>query len=74
MTDPIDRLIAMRERIETLIAEEQRKADKLDAIERDLLLADVLAVLRDVSLSHQSQTQRQRIAGVRERLRKALAA
>ena len=73
MTDPIDRLIAMRERIEAMIAEEQRKADKLSAIERDLLLADALAVLRDVSTDNLSEGKRARVTGVRERLRKALA-
>lgn len=73
MTDPIDRLIAMRERIEALIAEEERKADKLDRVELYLLLADALAVLRDVSTDNMSEGKRARVTGVRERLRRALA-
>lgn len=77
MSDAIDRLMAIRDRIDALVAEEQTRSDKLAAelsrIDQTLLLADALAVLRAVPTRHMSDGQRQQIAGVKARIREAIA-
>lgn len=76
MTDPIDRLIAIRDRIDALLAAEQARTDKLceelSKIDQTLLLADALAVLRAVPTRNMSEGQRQQISGVKDRIRRAM--
>lgn len=76
MTDPIDRLMAIRDRIDALLEAEQARTDKLceelSTIDQTLLLADALAVLRAVPTRNMSEGQRAQLAGVKERIRRAM--
>jgi len=77
MSDIIDRLQKMRDDIDARIAEEEERAKKLASIvethEAALLLADALAALRLVNTRNMSDGQRVQIAGVKDRIRKAIA-
>ena len=73
----IDRLQRMRDDIDARIADEEARAaklqDELSRYDATLLLADALAALRVVNTRNLSEGQRQQIAGVKDRIRKALA-
>lgn len=75
--DIIDRLQRMRDDIDARIRDEEERAEKLQAelgrYDATLLLADALAALRTVNTRNLSEGQRQQIAGVKERLRRAIA-
>lgn len=75
--DIIDRLQRMRDDIDARIRDEKERAEKLQAelgrYDATLLLADALAALRTVNTRNLSENQRQQIAGVKDRLRRALA-
>ena len=75
--DIIDRLQRMRDELDARIADEEARAaklhDELSRYDATLLLADALAALRTVNTRNLSEGQRQQIAGVKDRLRRALA-
>lgn len=75
--DIIDRLQRMRDDIDARIRDEEERAERLQAelgsYDATLLLADALAALRVVNTRNLSEGQRQQIAGVKDRLRRAIA-
>jgi energy-coupling factor transporter ATP-binding protein EcfA2 len=70
--DLFDRLQSIKDRAEKLAEKSARQQRKLEtetsALETEILLADALSVLRDVSTSNLSEGKRQRIAGVKRRI------
>jgi hypothetical protein len=78
MTDAIDALIAIRERLDARIKEAAALAEKLEVertdLELRLVLANALAAL-DVSAPYlRHQGPRSQVAGARNQIRKVLAA
>ena len=76
--DPIDMLMALRDRIDALMADEHKRAEKLvgevAALERDLLLANALAALKAAAADCRHERVRSQVKGAREQIIKALAA
>jgi hypothetical protein len=74
--DAIELLIQHRERINALLLEEDARSEKLKALVEDgelaLLFADMLSVLRDVPQRNLSESQRNRILGVKQRVQQAI--
>lgn len=84
MTDPIDRLQAIKERIDVLMAAEVERAEKekrersafdekVASIERDLVMASALAALKAAATDVRHERVRVQVQGARELLHKALA-
>lgn len=77
MTDVIDKLIDMKERIEELMGEERVRAGKLEAeisfLEMRIMLANALAALERATPYIRHQGPRLQITGARDQIRKALA-
>lgn len=77
MTDTIDRLIALKERIETLLNEQaavdQKCINEITKMETELALASALAALRAASSDCKHERVRTQIKGAREQVQRALA-
>lgn len=74
MTDPIERLIQIKEHIEELMEGEYARAEKLAAENMKLALASALAALKAASTDVRHERTRTQINGAREQIAKALRA
>lgn len=74
MTDDIDRLIVMRERLDELMQGETERKEKLGRLEKDVALASALAALKAASTDCRHERVRSQVNGAREQIRKVLAA
>lgn len=76
MTDAIDKLSALRDRIDALMADEHLRAEKLvsevAALERDILLANALAALKAAASDCRHERVRTQVQGARDQITKAL--
>ena len=78
VTDLIDKLTAMRDRLDVLMGEENVRAGKLDAeladLELRIILANALAALERATPYVRHNGPRQQITGARDQIRKVLVA
>ncbi|CCB64436.1 hypothetical protein [Hyphomicrobium sp. MC1] len=78
MTDPIDRLQAIKERLELLMDGEMQRAAKLDGeiskLELEVVMASALAALKAASSDCRHERVRVQVNGARDLLQKALSA
>ena len=76
MTHLIDKLCEMKDRLEFLMADEQKRAEKLvnevAALERDILLANALAALKAAAADCKHERIRSQVNGARAQITKAL--
>ena len=73
MTDPIETLLAMRDRIDEQIAAAEKLKEKRDRIEMDLLLVDALSALELAKKSRLSDSDRMQAAAIRKRIAERVA-
>jgi sarcosine oxidase gamma subunit len=78
MTDPIDRLQAIKERLELLMDGEMQRAAKLDGeiskLELEVVMASALAALKVAATDVRHERVRVQVQGARDMLAKVLAA
>lgn len=78
MNDPIDRLQAIKERLELLMDGEMQRAAKLDGeiskLELEVVMASALAALKLASTDCRHDRVRVQVQGARDMLAKVLAA
>jgi hypothetical protein len=76
MTDAIDKLSAMKERIEQLMKEEEFRAGKLETeiagMDQAIALASALAALKAASTDCKHSRVRAQIQGAREQIQRVL--
>lgn len=78
MTDPIDRLQAIKDRLELLMDGEMQRAAKLDGeiskLELEVVMASALAALKAAATDVRHERVRVQVQGARDMLAKVLAA
>jgi hypothetical protein len=78
MTDAVDRMIALKERIEKRLSEISGLEEKLETevakMEMELALASALAALKAASTDCRHERVRSQINGAREMIQKVIAA
>lgn len=78
MTDPIDRLHAIKERLDVLMDGEMQRAAKLDGeiskLELEVVMVSALAALKAAAADVRHERVRLQVNGARDMLAKVLAA